>query len=53
MKSVEPKGISADRAMKLAKALGESPHFWLNAQNIWEISKLNETDFKGIKPFAA
>jgi antitoxin HigA-1 len=33
------KGISADMAMKLAKALGGSPRFWLNLQNNWEISQ--------------
>lgn len=46
------RGISADMAMKLAKALGGSPRFWLNLQNNWEISQLNETDFKEIKPLA-
>ena len=47
------RGISADMAMKLSKALGGSPRFWLNLQNNWEISQLNETDFKEIKPIAA
>lgn len=47
------RGISADMAMKLSKALGGSPRFWLNLQNNWEISQLKETDFIEIKPIAA
>jgi antitoxin HigA-1 len=31
------RGISAEMAMKLSKALGGSPQFWLN-QNNWELS---------------
>jgi len=40
-------------AMKLSKALGGSPLFWLNLQNNWELSQLDETDFKDIDPVAA
>ena len=47
------RGISAEMAMKLSKALGGSPKFWLNLQNNWELSRLNETDFDKIKPIAA
>jgi len=47
------RGISADMAMKLSKALGGSPQFWLNLQNNWELSQLNETVFEVIKPIAA
>ena len=47
------RGISAEMAMKLSKALGGSPQFWLNLQNNWELSQLKETVFKGIKPIAA
>ena len=47
------RGISADMAMKLSKALGGSPRFWLNLQNNWEISQLKEKDFIEIKPIAA
>ena len=43
------RGISAEMAMKLSKALGGSPQFWLNLQNNWELSHLEETDFKDIK----
>jgi len=47
------RGISADMAMKLSKALGGSPQFWLNLQNNWELSQLDESDFKDIEPVAA
>ena len=46
------RGISAGMAMKLSKALGGSPQFWLNLQNNWELSLLNEIVFKDIKPIA-
>ena len=47
------RGISAEMAMKLSKALGGSPQFWLNLQNNWELSHLKESDFANIKPIAA
>jgi addiction module HigA family antidote len=47
------RGISAEMAMKLSKALGGSPQFWLNLQNNWELSQLDETDFRHIDPVAA
>ena len=47
------RGISAEMGMKLSKALGGSPQFWLNLQNNWELSHLNKTDFEKIKPIAA
>ena len=47
------RGISAEMAMKLSKALGGSPQFWLNLQNNWGLSQLNETSFQSIKPIAA
>lgn len=34
------RGLSAEMAMKLSKALGGSPRFWLNLKNNWEISQL-------------
>ncbi len=46
------RGISAEMAVKLSKALGGSPQFWLNLQNNWELSRLNEIVFKDIKPIA-
>ena len=47
------RGISAEMAMKLSKALGGSPQFWLNLQNNWEISLLDETLFENIEHVAA
>ena len=47
------RGISAEMAMKLSKALGGSPQFWLNLQNNWELSQLDETHFERIEPIAA
>ena len=49
----EKTGISAEMAMKLSKALGGSPQFWLNLQNNWELSQLNETSFQSIERVAA
>ena len=47
------RGISAEMAMRLSKALGGSPQFWLNLQNNWEISLLDERAFEEIKHIAA
>ena len=47
------RGISAEMSMKLSKALGGSPQFWLNLQNNWEISQLDEALFKNIEHVAA
>ncbi len=43
------RGISVEMAMKLSKALGGSPRFWLNLQNNWELSRLKEKNFKDIE----
>jgi addiction module HigA family antidote len=47
------RGISAEMAMKLSKALGGSPQFWLNLQNNWEISQLDKSLFERIEHVAA
>jgi len=47
------RGISAEMAMKLSKALGGSPQFWLNLQSNWEINQLDARVFEKIKPVAA
>ena len=47
------RGISAEMAMKLSKALGGSPQFWLNLQNNWDLSQLDETHFERIEHIAA
>ena len=47
------RGISAEMAMKLSKALGGGPQFWLNLQNNWEISQIDETVYEHIEHIAA
>src|SRR2546427_400507 len=47
------RGISAEMAVKLSKALGASPQFWLNLQNNWELSQVSPNVGKSIKPLAA
>ena len=47
------RGISAEMAMKLSKALGGRPQFWLNLQNNWVISQIDETVYEDIKHVAA
>ena len=47
------RGISASMAMKLSRALGASPQFWLNLQNNWDLSQIDVSDYKDIKPVAA
>ena len=47
------RGISAEMAMKLSKSLGGSPQFWLNLQTNWELSQLDESEYKDIEPVAA
>ena len=39
--------------MELSKALGGSPQFWLNFQNNWKISQLDESVFERIEHVAA
>jgi antitoxin HigA-1 len=34
----EKSGINADMALKLSKALGGSPRFWLNLQDNWKMN---------------
>ncbi|MFO7599858.1 MAG: HigA family addiction module antitoxin [Candidatus Desulfacyla sp.] len=47
------RGISPDMAMKLSKALGGSPQFWMNLQVNWELSQLDLKVFEDISPIAA
>ena len=47
------RGISTEMAVKLSKALGGGPQFWLNLQNNWEISQIDETAYEDIKQVAA
>lgn len=48
------RGISADTAMRLAKALGTSPEVWLNMQQTYELRVIETSDHKdidSIEPF--
>jgi antitoxin HigA-1 len=47
------RGISAEMAMRLSRALGGSAQFWLNLQTNWELSQLDEREYKNIEPVAA
>ena len=44
----QKRGISASMSMKLSRALGASPQFWLNLQNNWELSQIDDASYKNI-----
>ena len=47
--------ITADTAMRLAKAFGTTPQFWLNLQMRYELDVLRQegADYEGIEPLVA
>jgi len=47
------RGISAAMAWKLSRSLGASPLFWMNLQNNWELSQLDEAAFSQLEKIAA
>jgi len=47
------RGVSAEMSVKLSQALGASPHFWLNLQNNWELSRLERSNLRRIDSAAA
>ncbi len=47
------RGISAEMAVQLSRALGASPAFWLNLQKNWELSQVDEKRFQRIVKIAA
>ena len=47
------RGISAEMAVKLSRALGASAQFWLNLQSNWELSQVNYKKHEKIQPLAA
>ncbi len=47
------RGISPEMAWKLSKAVGAIPLFWMNLQNNWELSQIDETAFSGLERIAA
>jgi antitoxin HigA-1 len=44
------RGISADMAVRLSRALGASAEYWLNLQALWELSQVAE-EHDDIEPF--
>lgn len=44
------RGVTPDMAMRLGRLFGQNPRFWLNLQENWELSQLNETAYSGIEP---
>ncbi|MAO93675.1 MAG: addiction module antidote protein, HigA family [Rhodospirillaceae bacterium] len=45
--------ISTDTAMRLARACNTTPHYWLNMQTNFDLSKAaKEIDISGIEPIA-
>lgn len=47
------RGISAEMAWKLSRALGASPNFWLNLQNNWDLSEVKKERFEKLRKIAA
>ena len=47
------RGISAEMAMQLSRALGASPGFWMNLQKNWELSQVDEKRLHRIAKIAA
>lgn len=44
------RGVTPDMAMRLGRLFGQSPRFWLNLQENWELSRLDEAVYSGIEP---
>lgn len=44
------RGVTPDMAMRLGRLFGQSPRFWLNLQENWELSQLDEATYSGIEP---
>ena len=47
------RGISPEMAWKLSKTIGASPLFWVNLQNNWELSQIDEPSFSGLDKIVA
>jgi len=47
------RGISAEMAIKLSKAFGGTAQFWLNLQNNWELSQIDQDGMDDIDKIAA
>ena len=45
------RGVTADTALRVGKALGTSPEFWLNLQRMYDLAVArNSTDVEDIQP---
>lgn len=42
------RGISAEMAVKLGKAFGQSADLWMGLQDEWELAQVDESKFKGL-----
>lgn len=42
------RGVTAEMAIRLGKAFGQSPQFWLGLQNEWECAQIDKSKVKGI-----
>jgi len=46
--------VTADTAMRLAKAFGTTPEYWMNLQRAWDLARARDTvDVSDITPVAA
>jgi len=47
-------GITSDTALRLSKAFGTSPEFWMNLQTSYDMASARKNiDLSGIEPLAA
>ena len=44
------RGVSAEMAVMISRAFGQSVKLWLDLQKNWELSQLDLTDYQHIKP---
>ena len=50
----EETSVTADTAMRLAKAFGTTPEYWMNLQRAWDLARARDTvDVSDISPVAA
>ncbi|RBI69048.1 addiction module antidote protein, HigA family [Roseovarius sp. TE539] len=50
----EETSMTADTAMRLAKAFGTTPEYWMNLQRAWDLARARDTvDVSDITPVAA
>ena len=43
------RGISAEMALRLGRAFGQNPQFWMNAQTNWELSQVEKGKYSHVK----